>query len=93
MLNRQAGTDDAAILEKHQGEYTWGGGVPVACRVAGCEIEVAIPLAALNLSQVPAYLDFKWADNIQQTGEASDFTINGDVAPNDRFNYRAKTGD
>jgi hypothetical protein len=92
VLNRQAGTDATAILEKHQGENTWGGGVPVACRVAGCEIEVAIPLAALNLSQVPAYLDFKWADNIQQTGEASDFTINGDVAPNDRFNYRAKTG-
>lgn len=34
-------------------------------------------------------LDFKWADNIQQTGDWSDFTLNGDVAPNDRFNFRA----
>jgi hypothetical protein len=33
---------------------------------------------------------FKWADNTQQTGDASDFTLNGDVAPNDRFNYRAR---
>ncbi len=92
VLNRQSGGEDTATLEKNQGDYTWGGGTPVACRVAGCEIEVAIPLAALNLAQVPAYLDFKWADNIQQTGEVSDFTLNGDVAPNDRFNYRAKTG-
>ena len=92
VLNRQPGTEETATLERNQGDCTWGGGTPVACRVAGCEIEVAIPLTALNLPRVPTYLDFKWADNIQQTGEVSDFTVNGDVAPNDRFNYRAKTG-
>ena len=43
----------------------------------------------LGLTNWDATLDFKWADNIQQTGEASDFTLNGDAAPNDRFNYRA----
>ena len=48
-----------------------------------------IPLAALGLAAPPAVVDFKWADNIRQTGEASDFTLNGDCAPNDRFNYRA----
>jgi hypothetical protein len=37
----------------------------------------------------PFTIDFKWADNLQQTGEWSDFTLNGDAAPNDRFNYRA----
>ena len=41
-------------------------------------------------SPLPAAIDFKWADNIRQTGEASDFTLNGDAAPNDRFNYRAE---
>jgi len=48
-----------------------------------------VPRAALGLAKLPATLDFKWADNIQQTGEAADFTLNGDAAPNDRFNYRA----
>jgi hypothetical protein len=43
----------------------------------------------LGLGTVPAAIDFKWADNIQQTGDWSDFTINGDAAPNDRYNYRA----
>ena len=43
--------------------------------------------------ELPAVIDFKWADNIQQTGDASDFTLNGDAAPNDRFNYRATLTD
>ena len=51
---------------------------------------LAIPGAALGLSVLPATRIFKWADNIQQTGDWSDFTLNGDAAPNDRFNYRAK---
>jgi alpha-L-fucosidase len=33
---------------------------------------------------------FGFKDNIQQTGDWSDFTLNGDAAPNDRFNFRAK---
>jgi len=37
----------------------------------------------------PAQLDFKWADNCIVAGDWTDFTLNGDAAPNDRFNYRA----
>ena len=50
---------------------------------------ISIPRAALGLAGKSGVIDFKWADNIAQTGEASDFTLNGDAAPNDRFNYRA----
>jgi hypothetical protein len=53
------------------------------------QLELAIPRAALGLTKEPFTIDFKWADNLQQTGEWSDFTLNGDAAPNDRFNYRA----
>ena len=53
-------------------------------------MEIEIPLEILKLdSETLQYVDFKWADNIQETGEARDLTINGDVAPNDRYNYRA----
>ncbi len=55
----------------------------------GNELMIAIPRAALGLAGKPGVINFKWADNIAQTGEASDFTLNGDAAPNDRFNYRA----
>lgn len=70
--------------------YQWGSPVDVPYRVSRNELELAIPRSVLGISKMPAVIDFKWADNIQQTGEASDFTLNGDVAPNDRFNYRAR---
>ena len=58
-------------------------------RVAGNELELSIPRSVLGIASRPAVIDFKWADNIKQTGDSSDFTINGDAAPNDRYNYRA----
>ena len=70
-------------------DYRWGTPSKVDYCAAGNELELAIPCAALGITSLPATIDFKWADNVQQTGEASDFTLNGDAAPNDRFNYRA----
>ena len=32
-------------------------------------------------------LAFKWADNLQQGGDPLEFIVNGDAAPNGRFNY------
>ncbi len=58
--------------------------------VTGNELELAIPRSELGIAALPAVLDFKWADNILQTGDWSDFTVNGDAAPNDRYNFRAK---
>jgi hypothetical protein len=71
------------------GKYGWTEAGDITSRAAGNELELAIPRAALGLSHLPATLDFKWADNIRQTGDAADFMLNGDTAPNDRFNYRA----
>ena len=62
----------------------------VKWRVQGNELELAIPWKALGLKSPPAKLDFKWADNCLQAGDWTDFTLNGDAAPNDRFNYRAR---
>ena len=62
-------------------------------RAAGNEMEISIPRAVFGNDPLPSAIDFKWADNIQQTGDWSDFTINGDTAPNDRFNYRASFAD
>ena len=41
---------------------------------------------------IPAF-DFHWADNIQKIGSVADFGVDGDSAPNRRWNYRytAKT--
>lgn len=91
VVKRQAGRPGGATLERQQGGgYQWGRPVEIGCRVAGTEMELAIPRSSIGAMRLPARIDFKWADNLQETGEASDFTLHGDAAPNDRFNYRAE---
>ena len=86
---RFAGPDITVVEQNIAGRFEWGSPVQVPVRAAGNELELAIPRALLGIASPPATIDFKWADNIRQTGDWSDFTVNGDVAPNDRFNYRA----
>ena len=91
VVNRTGVEPRRTTVERHLGPgYAWGSGVRVDCRAAGNEVELSIPWRALGLARPPAHVDFKWADNIQQTGDWSDFTLNGDAAPDDRFNYRAQ---
>jgi hypothetical protein len=93
VVNRAGVTESSTWVERNLGgDYAWGDPVEIFYAAGGNQLELAIPLAALGLERVPAWLDFKWADNIQQTGDWSDLTLNGDVAPNDRFNYRALFG-
>jgi hypothetical protein len=90
VVNRSRTGDGETVLGRNVGgRYAWESPQKIQYRMAGNELEVAVPWAMLG-DKRPASIDFKWADNIQQTGDWSDFTINGDAAPNDRFNYRAK---
>ena len=91
VVNRTGIGPHRSTIQRHEGlGYHWGRPVEIKCQAAGNELELAVPRAALSLRKLPAVIDFKWADNIQQTGDWSDFTLNGDAAPNGRFNYRAR---
>ena len=50
-------------------------------------MEMAIPRSLLGTSIDK--IDFRWADHCFAKGDWTDFTLNGDAAPDDRFNYRA----
>ncbi len=91
ILNRMPIQNGQAVLEANVGnEYAWSSPRQVTVQIGEKELELAVPRDALGTGGSPIAIDFKWADNIQQTGQWSDFTLNGDAAPNDRFNYRAK---
>ncbi len=93
VVNRLTPSATRAVLERHAGPgYRWTAATDIGYHLAGNELVLEIPRAALGLPDGPVTLDFKWADGILETGEASDFTLNGDAAPNDRFNYRAQLG-
>lgn len=55
----------------------------------GPQLELAIPRKAIGLAKSAAVrIDFHWADNIQKRGAIAEFAVNGDSAPERRFNYR-----
>jgi hypothetical protein len=76
-------------LQRHAGGSRWAASVDIPYCLSGNEMELAIPRSALGLTKLPATIDFKWADNIRLDGDASEFSLHGDAAPNERFNFRA----
>ena len=81
------------LARKFGDQFAWSPAGEAKWRAQGNEMELAIPWKSLGLKRPPARLDFKWADNCLHVGDWPDFTLNGDAAPNDRFNYRARPGE
>jgi hypothetical protein len=59
----------------------------IAYTVSGNQLMLTIPRASLGLGADPVQFDFHWADNFQ-TNDIADFYVDGDSAPDGRFNYR-----
>lgn len=93
LVNRRVGARTASLEKNVGGGYHWQAVGQVRYQARGNELMLAIPRKLLGIGALPAIIDFKWADNcLSKTPTASDFTLNGDAAPDDRFNYRAKLG-
>ena len=71
------------------GQYRWGVPRPIPFATNGDALELAVPRWVVGKNALN--FDFKWADNSYEKGDWTDFTLNGDAAPNDRFNYRFKS--
>ncbi len=90
VINRRVGGQTTSLEKNVGGKYQWQRVGSVQYVARGREMEIAIPRAALGITHLPTTLDFKWADHCFRRGDWTDFTLNGDAAPDDRFNYRAK---
>ena len=81
--------DAPLLLERCAGGWNWERVAAVDHCVEGNRLAIRVPRAALR--ELPASLDsalsFKWADNMQ-AGDATEWILNGDTAPNGRFRYR-----
>jgi hypothetical protein len=77
-----------AVLERRVSD-TWHAVGSTVFHRAGAELELTLPWSTLGLETPPAAFDFKWADHGLVANDWTDFTLHGDAAPNDRFNYRA----
>jgi hypothetical protein len=90
VVNRVVKDATTTTLEESRGGWNWRHRADVRYRVQGNELMLAVRRADLGLDDLsrPLRLEFKWADNMQQEGDTMAFTLNGDAAPNGRFNYR-----
>jgi hypothetical protein len=64
----------------------------VSYKVSGNKLMIKVPRSLLGLARKHDFtFDFHWADNIQKLGDITEFSLNGDSAPDGRFNYRFTT--
>ncbi len=89
IVNRALKNASTSMLERSSGGWNWEAVCDVKIAARGAEMELAIPRSALGLDGLsrPLRFEFKWADNIQKPGDPMEFALNGDAAPNGRFNY------
>lgn len=89
IVNRALKNASTSVLERSSGGWVWEAVCDVKIAVRGAEMELSIPRSSLGLEDLsrPLRFEFKWADNIQNPGDPMEFTVNGDAAPNGRFNY------
>jgi hypothetical protein len=90
VVNRTLKGSGTAVVERSAQGWDWQVQTEVPYRVAGRELELAVPRSALgpaNSKGRPRF-NFKWADNMQKAGDITDFMIHGDAAPNGRFTYK-----
>jgi hypothetical protein len=57
-------------------------------RVNGNAMEISVSRKLLEKTESLPGFDFHWADNIQNLDDISSFGVDGDSAPNRRWNYR-----
>ncbi|CAF3333207.1 unnamed protein product [Rotaria socialis] len=92
VLNRAVTSAQETSLERNiaSDSYEWGKVADIPYAMKGKELELMLSRQLLGIKPSSVTIDFKWADNIQQDGTWTDFTLNGDAAPPDRFNFRAQ---
>ena len=89
LIIAQYGEDGKVVVGKSSKAWKWKKVGLVDYKVAGTQMELAIPFKLLGLSRGRAVdLEFKWTDNVDPSTDVMQFYLDGDVAPLGRFNYR-----
>ena len=86
VMNSQTTT----LMQYHTNESsgTWAEVASLEYRYYNNELEIKVPRRLLNLDEDAITIDFKWSDNPSELEDPISFCLNGDTAPNRRFNYR-----
>ena len=87
IINQEVTRDTITTLKRwDNGEWKTAG--EATYRANGTMLEIALPRALVGKSDASPTFDFHWADNIQSFSGIAELGLNGDSAPNRRWNYR-----
>ena len=86
VLNLDVPSDTVTSVKRWSGGK-WANAGQANYRVNGNGLELSVSRGLLGETQEPAF-DFHWSDNIQGFSDVSELGVNGDSAPNRRWNYR-----
>ena len=87
LVNKKVKSENSTTLMKYENEQ-WMEVSELNYHYAGNELEIEIPRRLLNISQDQFVIDFKWSDNPGELDDPISLCLEGDTAPNRRFNYR-----
>ena len=76
------------IMKYNMNTKQWDYAADISYRKSDRQIELSVPRRLLGLNGNSICLDFKWADNPADLHDPISLCVNGDTAPNRRFNYR-----
>ncbi len=91
MINKNISGKENSMIMQHtmkNSENQWIETESVKFSYTANELELAIPRKHLGLMGDNITFDFKWSDNALDLNDPISLCINGDTAPNRRFNYR-----
>lgn len=90
ILNDKPVSQEHTSIRKYSsGEGTWADPEVVQYQYSGNELHIRVPAKFLGIdTSGPFTFDFKWVDHSLTTGDIMDLYVDGDTAPNSRFNYR-----
>lgn len=89
LINKNVIDEETTELTRYNPvTQTWESVSRLKFKVKDNKMELAIPRELLNLSGSSFVFDFKWSDNPADLNDPISLCVNGDTAPNRRFNYR-----
>ena len=89
IINKSVKNDRLTTLMQYDSEKgEWCHAADIAMRYADNHLELTLPRELLNITGDSFTFDFKWADNPTELEDPISLCLDGDTAPNRRFNYR-----
>jgi len=91
LVNKNVKNDSRTTLMRYDATHKddpWQIVTELDYHYRGNELELAIPRKLLGLTGDSVSFDFKWSDNAADLADPISLCIDGDTAPNRRFNYR-----